>query len=71
MKVYINAASRRDNYPTICGVHEFANIAEAIDFAYYGAKGLNNEVHQLIIDFEPGKYVQADMEITIYDDYVE
>lgn len=71
MKVYIDAASSDSNYPTICGTHEFTTIAEAIDFAYYGAKGLNSEVYQLIVDFEPMRWYNADLHITIYDYYVE
>lgn len=72
MKVYIDAASSKENYPTVCGYHEFETVAEAIDFAHYGAKGLNDKADELIIDFNPGLlYKDVDLYITIYDYYVE
>ena len=70
-RVKITATS--GDYPTICGIHEFTTMDEAIDFAYYGAKGLNDDVHELVIEFDvdqrwnPG----IDVIIEIYDGYRE
>ena len=38
-KVRIIATSAKDAFPTICGLHSFETLDEAINFAYYGAKG--------------------------------
>ena len=71
MKVLIKAASGDKNYPTICGWHDCNSIEEAVEFVRYGAKGINKSYNEsLILDFVPCNK-EADLEIVIYDSYVE
>ena len=54
MKAYITASSGDDSYPTICGLHEFDSLEKAIDFARFGAHGLNPKFDDsLVLMFEP------------------
>ena len=70
MKVKIIAA--KNEYPSICGTHEFDSLEKAIDFARYGAKGIDSEEgDKLILDFAPYGETDVDVVITIYDGYVE
>ena len=72
LRVYITATSGEENYPTICGKHEFDSLEEARDFAYYGARGITGKGCNLIImhvtDQEDS---DIDDVIEIYDDYRE
>ena len=70
MKVKIIAVD--NDYPSILGYHEFDSLEKAIDFARYGAKGINpDEGDRLILDFAPYGEPNIDVEIPIYDGYVE
>ena len=72
-KVRIIATSSKDAYPTICGLHNFETLDEAINFAYYGAKGLGSNVSEVVVTFEFDKrfYPDTDIIIEIYDTYRE
>ena len=73
MKVKVRATSNDDNYPIICGLHEFESIDEALDFVYHAAKVLNSDVHEFVVNMEPDKraYDPCDIMIEIYDDWRE
>ena len=57
--------SARRYYETICGEHEFTTLEEAIEFAYYGAKELNSDVHMLMIEMEPDKRIYPDVDVIV------
>lgn len=74
LKVWISSV--KNDYPGITGDHEFESLEKAIDFARYGAKGLEPEQgDKLIINFDPmkmpGYHEDCDVEIIIYDWYIE
>lgn len=83
MKVKIRATSGDNNYPTICGVHEFKTLDEAVDYAYHAAKGINPTVNALVLNFDSQNILEFDADtdkwnradydliIEIYDDYRE
>lgn len=72
-RVRIIATSGEDAYPTICGLHNFNSLDEAIDFAYYGAKGLGSDASEVIVTFEVDErlYPDTDVIVEIYDSYRE
>ena len=72
LRVYITATSGEENYPTICGKHEFDSLEEARDFAYYGARGITGKGCNLIImHVTDQEGSDIDDVIEIYDDYRE
>ena len=74
MKVKVSAASGDDTYPTITGYHNFESLDKAVDYVRFGAKKFyKNEGDDIILYFpRDGKRTDgADVEIVIYDDYVE
>ena len=73
MKVKVRATSNDDNYPTICGLHEFESIDKALDYVYHAAKALNSGAYKFVVDMEPNKYLYGtcDIMIEIYDEWRE
>lgn len=74
MKVKVSAASSDDRYPTITGYHDFESLDKAVDYVRIGAKKFDKEEGDDLILYFPrdGKRTDgADVEIIIYDYYVE
>ena len=74
MKVKVSAASGDNTYPTITGYHNFESLDKAVDYVRFGAKEFyKNKGDDMILYFpRDGKRIDgADVEIVIYDDYVE
>ena len=74
MKVKVSSVRDDDKYPTITGYHDFESLDKAVDYVRFGAKGFDKEQGDDLILYFPryGKRKdEADVEIVIYDDYVE